>query len=51
MSDLFAGTIGLLKNPSSHRYTDLDDPQVAAEAILLANYPLREVDPILWTGG
>ena len=44
LSDIFTGAIGLLKNPSSHRDTDLDDPQEAAEAILLANYLLRIVE-------
>ena len=44
MSHMFAAAIGLMKNPTSHRYTDLDDPQEAAEAILWANYLLRVVD-------
>lgn len=44
MAHMFAAAIGLMKNPSSHRYTELDDPQEAAEAILWANYLLRIVD-------
>ena len=44
MSDTFAGAMGLMKNPASHRDTELEDPQEAAEAILRANYLLRIVD-------
>ena len=43
MMETFAGAIGLMKNPASHRSTELDDPQEAAEAILWANYLLRLV--------
>lgn len=44
MSDLFAGSIGSFKNPSSHREIDLNNANEAAEIILLANYLLRIVD-------
>lgn len=44
VSHLFAGALGLLKNPSSHREVNIVDPLEAADIIRLADLMLRIVD-------
>lgn len=44
MSDLFAGTIGLFKNPASHRDIEGISPEEATDYIKVANCLLKMVD-------
>jgi len=46
LMNLFAGAIGLFKNPSSHRRVDFADPTEAAEIVLLADLLLRLLEKI-----
>ena len=45
-SDLYAGAVGVFKNPSSHRQVDFGDPTIASEAVLLADLLLRTLDSV-----
>jgi uncharacterized protein (TIGR02391 family) len=44
MASLFAGAMGLFKNPTSHRLEAIDKPQDAVDLVMFANYLLRLVD-------
>lgn len=41
---LFWGAMGFYRNPPSHRFVALDDPQEAAEIVLFVNQLLRQVE-------
>lgn len=43
---LFAGAVGLFKNPPSHRRADYTDPTEAAEVVLLADLLMRLLDKL-----
>jgi uncharacterized protein (TIGR02391 family) len=43
---LFAGAMGLFKNPPSHRRVDFEDATEAAEVVLLADLLMRLLDKI-----
>jgi uncharacterized protein Ymh len=47
---LFAGAIGLFKNPASHRRVDFADATEATEVVLLADLLMRllsKLDPVI----
>lgn len=44
MMDLFAGALGALKNPGSHRVVDFESPAEAAAVVLTASQLLRIVE-------
>ena len=45
-ADLFAGAIGSLKNPPSHRTVSYSNPTEASEVIMLADMLMRSLDAI-----
>jgi uncharacterized protein (TIGR02391 family) len=44
MSDVFAGAMGLFKNPTSHRMDAFDTPEQAVSLVVFANYLINLVD-------
>jgi uncharacterized protein (TIGR02391 family) len=47
MRALFAGSIGLFRNPVAHREVNYDDPTLAAELVCLADLLLRILDGVI----
>jgi hypothetical protein len=43
-ADLFAGAMGLFKNPTSNRIAAISKPEDAVDLVMLANYLLRLVE-------
>jgi uncharacterized protein (TIGR02391 family) len=50
MRVLMAGSVGIFKNPRSHRNVELDDPQESAELLILASHLLRMVESVKQKG-
>jgi uncharacterized protein (TIGR02391 family) len=44
--ELFAGAMGVFKNPTSHRPVEFDDPTRAAEVVLFADLLMRVLDDV-----
>jgi uncharacterized protein (TIGR02391 family) len=44
LQNMMSGMIGLLKNPRSHRNTDLTDPIEAAEMMVIASFAMRRIE-------
>ncbi len=51
MSDVYAGAMGLFKNPTSHRVNAFDRPEQAVSLILFANYLINLVNEIVSARG
>lgn len=49
--NLFSGSIGAFKNPTSHRQIDLNDPVKAAQLMMTASNLLSMVDEAIVRNG
>lgn len=51
MSNVYAGSMGLFKNPTSHRLNAFDKAEEAVSLVLFANYLINQVDDLARTNG
>lgn len=51
MSNVYAGAMGLFKNPTSHRSNAFTDPEEAVSLVLFANYLINQVESLARTNG
>ena len=51
MSNVYAGAMGLFKNPTSHRLNAFTDPEQAVSLVLFANYLINQVEDLARTNG
>jgi uncharacterized protein (TIGR02391 family) len=50
-SDVYAGAIGLFKNPVSHRLNSFTRPEEAVSLVLFANYLITQVEDLARANG
>jgi uncharacterized protein (TIGR02391 family) len=51
MSNVYAGVMGLFKNPASHRLNAFTNAEQAVSLVLFANYLINQVEDLARTNG